>query len=301
MKTTLLQLRWLWYGIALVLAGASIVALGTLGLRQGLDFTGGSLMTIRFEQTRPSIEQVQKTLSDTGLELGETVVQPAGEKDVLIRSKTVSDEDHQKIVTALSAAYGENKELRFDAIGPAIGEELRQKSLRGLLIVLVAILAYVAYVFRKVSAPVQSWKYGIVTILASSFVVLIPLGVFAVLGRLYGTEIGTPFVAAILTIIGYSITDTIVVMDRIRENLIKVSGSFAEIVEKSIRQTFVRSITNSMATLLTLVAIFLYGGDTLDEFTLPVIIGIVVGTFASMLLASPLLVTWQSFSARKRS
>jgi preprotein translocase subunit SecF len=288
MKTTLVNLRPLWYTITGVLVAFSLAAIGTWGLKQGIEFTGGTLMAVRFEQ-RPGVAEVSATLTGAVTDLGAIVVQPAGDQDMQFRTRTLSEEEHQAVL----------KNLRFDAIGPTIGEELRAKSVQGLAIVLVAILIYVGYAFRRVGSAVKSWKYGLVTILASSFVVLVPVGLYAFMGWRYGTEIGTSFVAAILTIIGYSITDTIVVMDRIRENLHKVNAPFPQIVEMSIRQTFVRSITNSLATLLTLIAIFLFGGDTLDEFTLPLIVGIVIGTFSSMLFASPLLVTLEKWQRRK--
>jgi preprotein translocase subunit SecF len=299
MKTTLVNLRPVWYAITAILVGLSIAFLGMWGLKQGIEFTGGSLLAVNFEGDRPSPVDTQRTLDEANLDVGSIVIQPVGEKDMQFRLKSLNEDEHQRLVEALRAKHGTVTELRFDAVGPVIGQELRQKSLTGLVVVLAAILAYVAYAFRRVSGSIQSWKYGVVTIIASGFVVLVPLGLYAFLGRQYGVEIGTPFVAAILTIIGYSITDTIVVMDRVRENLQKVSATFPEIIEMSIRQTFVRSITNSMATLLTLVAIFVYGGDTLDEFTLPLIVGIVIGTFSSMLFATPLLVTWEKFGRRK--
>jgi preprotein translocase subunit SecF len=295
--TPIINLRPLWYTIAAVLAGVSLAFLAMWGLRQGIEFTGGSLMALRFQDQRPAATDIQGALD--GVDVGALLIQPVGERDMNMRMKTLTEDEHTAVTAALVEKYPGVQELRYDAIGPTIGQELRSKSLTGLLIVLAAILAYIAFAFRGVSAPVQSWKYGIVTIAASAFVVIVPLGLYSFLGHVYDVEIGTPFVAAIMTIIGYSITDTIVVMDRIRENLRKTSGGYAQVVEASIRQTFVRSITNSMATLLTLLAIFLYGGDTLDEFTLPLIVGIVIGTFSSMLFASPLLVTWNKFTQRK--
>jgi len=169
-----------------------------------------------------------------------------------------------------------------------------------LLIVLFAILVYVAYAFRKVSAPVQSWKYGLVTIFAAFHDILIPLGAFAYLGKFHGVEIGTPFIAALLTILGYSITDTIVVMDRVRENLLKKNAVFSEIVQASVQQTFFRSFNTSMTTLLALFAIFFFGGDTLKEFTLTLIIGISVGTYSSIFIASPLLVTLDRLKGKRK-
>lgn len=298
MNMTLTRLRPLWYAIAGVLTLASVFALVTFGLKQGIEFTGGTLMAIRFSGERPSVVTAQETLVQAEREIGSVIIQPLGERDMQIRLKPIDEDQHQHILSVFKERFGDVTELRYDSIGPTIGSEIRSKSLNGLMIVLVAILAYIAYAFRKISSAIKPWKYGVVTIVAASFVVIVPLGLYAFLGRYYSVEIGTPFVAAILTIIGYSITDTIVVMDRVRENLQKMSASFEEVVEASIRQTFVRSITNSMATLLTLIAIFVFGGDTLDEFTLPLIVGIVIGTFASMLVASPLLVTWNAWGTR---
>ena len=147
--------------------------------------------------------------------------------------------------------------------------------------------------------PVKSWKYGLVTIFTAFHDVIVPVGVFAFLGHFYGVEIGTAFIAAILTILGYSITDTIVVMDRIRENLQKLSGTFEDIVSKSVRQTYFRSFSTSMTTLLVLLAIHFFGGETLRDFTLALIIGITVGTYSSIFIASPLLVTWDRLSRKK--
>jgi len=279
------------------------------GLKQGIDFTGGSLLAVRFSATsgtasgverRPTSVEVQQVLDQTKIDLGTVVIQPVGDTDMQMSLRNMTEEEHQKVFGDLQKAFGNVTELRFDSIGPVVGEELRQKSFRGLIIALVAILFYVAYAFRKVSSPVKSWKYGVVTILAAFHDVIIPVGVFAFLGHFYGVEIGTSFIAAILTILGYSITDTIVVMDRIRENLTKLNGSFADIVATSVRQTFLRSFSTSMTTLLALFAIYFFGGESLHEFTLTLIIGIAVGTYSSIFIASPLLVSWQSLSAKLR-
>lgn len=297
MKFQVVKLRAVWYVLSAAMVTLSIAALGAWGLKQGIEFTGGTLMALRFE-SRPSVASIQESLVKAVPDLGAAVVQHAGETDAQVRLRPISEEQHQAILSELRNTNGTTTELRYDAIGPVIGEELRTKSLRGLIVVLVAIMLYVAYAFRKVSAPVQSWKYGLVTILAAFHDVIVPMGVFAFLGHQYGVEIGTPFIAAILTILGYSITDTIVVMDRVRENLQKMSGSFVDIVEASVRQTFVRSFNTSVTTLLALVAIYLFGGETLREFTLVLIIGIAVGTYSSIFIASPLLVTWDKVSRR---
>ncbi len=291
--------RRAWYALSGVTIGLSIAFLFVWGLKQGIDFTGGTLMAVHFEN-RPSSADVQRVLDGTGVELGSIVIQPVAEMDMQFRLKPLTEEQHATVLGALKKAYPGINELRFDAIGPVVGEELRKKSIEGLAITLLAILIYVAYVFRKVSAPVQSWKYGLVTIFTAFHDVIIPVGVFAWLGHVRDVEVGTSFIAAILTILGYSITDTIVVLDRVRENLPKRSGSFADIVEASVHQTFLRSLNTSFATLLTLTAVYLFGGSSLHEFTLTLIIGIAVGTYSSIFIASPLLVSWQLWTQKQK-
>jgi preprotein translocase subunit SecF len=296
MKFNIVKLRKIWYAISAILIGGSIAVLSVWGLKQGIDFTGGSILTVRFDQ-RPSTIEAERTLSS--LDLGSMTIQQVGDQDMSFRLKEISEDTHQQIISTLSAAHGNTTELQFSSIGPAIGKELREKSLQGTLVVTLAIMAYIAYAFRKVSAPVQSWKYGVIAIFTAFHVVIVPLGVFSILGHFTGFEIGTSFIAAILTILGYSITDAIVIMDRIRENLQKSSGAFEDIVSLSLRQTFLRSFLTAMASLLTLFSINVFGGDSLKEFTLTLIMGIAVGTYSSLFLAAPLLVTWNAWSQKR--
>ncbi len=300
MKLHVIKLRYVWYALSALMIGLSIAFLAVWGLKQGIDFTGGSLLAVRFEQ-RPSTVEAEQVLTEAKLDLGSVVIQPVGETDLQIRMKNLTEDEHQKVIGALKTKYANATELRFDAIGPVVGEELRRKAIQGLLLVLLGIMAYVAYAFRKVSAPVQSWKYGLVTIFTAFHDVIVPMGVFSLLGHIRNEEIGTPFIAAVLTILGYSITDTIVVVDRIRENLQKRTGAFEDIVEMSVHQTFLRSFNTSVATLLVLFAIYFFGGTTLHEFTLTLIIGIAVGTYSSIFIASPMLVSWEKFSRRHRA
>lgn len=300
MKFSVVKLRPVWYVLSGTVIAVSLFSLAAFGLKQGIEFTGGTLMAVRYAE-RPSVAQATETVSRALPDIGNVVVQPAGEKDMQFRLKNISEDEHQSLLKALKdASGGEITELRFDAIGPVIGEELRTKSVQGLLIVLAAILLYIAYTFRRVSAPVKSWQYGAITVFAAFHDVIVPIGVFSLLGHFYGIEIGTSFVAAILTILGYSITDTIVVLDRVRENLIKTNLPFAELVDVAVRQTYLRSFSTSMTTLLSLVAIYFFGGPALHEFALTLIIGIVVGTYSSIFIASPLLVTIQKWRQRNR-
>ncbi|HVM90867.1 MAG TPA: protein translocase subunit SecF [Verrucomicrobiae bacterium] len=298
MKLNIVKWRLAWFTISATAVGLSIFVFFAWGLKQGIDFTGGTEMSLRFQDNRPSVVDLGSALQP--LDLGDTVIQPAGTTDMQLRFKTIDEPTHQTILTTIQKDYPGTTELEYNAIGPSIGEELRNKSLQAVIIVFLAILAYIAWQFRRVSAPVESWKYGLVTIMQAFRDVMIPIGVFCVLGHFYGVEIGTPFIAAILTVLGYSITDCIVVLDRIRENLHKKDGAFKDIVEMSIHQTLLRSFNTSMATLLTLFAIYLFGGASLHDFTLTLIIGIAVGTFSSIFVSAPTLVSLQEWSAKRK-
>lgn len=295
---TIIQLRKTWYLCSGVFVGGSILCLVWFGLKQGIDFTGGALLAVRFENTRPSPVAVGQALAP--LNLGEITIQPVGERDMNVRTKMLEENAHQNVLKTLNDTFGKTIELQFNAIGPAIGEELRHKALTGLVIVFLAILAFIAWSFRRVSTPVASWKYGVVVLVTAFHDVAIPVGLFALLGKFQNVEIGTSFIAAILTIMGYSINDTIVVMDRIRENILKTTGSFEEIVERSLRQTILRSFNTSITTTLALLAVYLFGGESIKHFALALIVGILTGTYSSIFIASPLLVTWSRWSARRR-
>lgn len=193
------------------------------------------------------------------------------------------------------------EEKRFDSIGPVIGGELKNSAVWAIIVALIAIVLYIGWAFRKISRPVSSFKYGIVATIALFHNVIITLGVFSILGHFYNVEIGVPFVAAILAILGYSVNDTIIVFDRTRENLLK-SGidDFEEVVNKSVNETLVRSLNTSFTTLLILFALYLFGGETIKYFVVALLVGIAFGTYSSIFIASPLLVSWQRWSLRKR-
>jgi len=293
--------RKLWLSISSVLVAASITFLFIWGLNFGLDFTGGSLMEVKFEGAQPSVTAIQAELAD--LNISNVVIQPT--PDAMILRFQESDEDaHQAVLGALKKlpeAQSGLEESRFEAIGPSIGRELRSKAFWLAIMVLLVIIVYVGFAFQRVSKPVASWKYGMIAIVALFHDVLITMGVFSVLGHFYGAEVNTAFVVAILTVLGYSVNDTIVVFDRTRENLPKSATSFAETVNTSINQTFVRSINTVITTLLALIAVLLFGGDSIKEFVLALIIGIFSGAYSSIFVASPLLVVWERWQYRQRS
>jgi preprotein translocase subunit SecF len=285
---------WLTFSGLIVLA--SIICIAVFGLNFGIDFTGGSLLEVQFE-TAPSVSEVRTAMSEFGFSAS---VQESDTQH-LIRFETISQEQHDVVLASLQERFGTLEELRFESIGPVIGAELARSSVWAVFILLVLIVLYVAWAFRKVSKPVASWKYGLLTIITAAHDVLIPLGVFAVLGETHGVQADTAFVAAILTIMGYSINDTIVVFDRTRENLIShrlSDASFASIVNTSVMQSMTRSINTSLTTVLVLLAILFFGGETTQSFVLALIIGIVAGAYSSLFVASPLLVFWERRSRK---
>jgi preprotein translocase subunit SecF len=294
------QKRGLFLSISGALVIASILALIFWGLNFGIDFKGGSLLEAEFGGYQPTIAEVQESLS--GVSLNNLVIQPTSDS-LILRFKESDEATHQAVLTALeemsAAREGAGfKELRFDAVGPTIGQELKSKSFNATFIILILIIAFISFVFRKVSRPVASWKYGVAAIIALVHDILITLGVFSVLGHFYGLEINTPFIAAILTVLGYSVNDTIIVFDRIRENLPKSNQDFENTVNLSVNQTLARSINTSFSAILALLAIIVLGGDTIKDFALALAIGIFIGTYSSIFIASPVLVIWQGLSRK---
>ncbi|RJQ34979.1 protein translocase subunit SecF [Candidatus Parcubacteria bacterium] len=288
----------IWFGLSGILVLVSIVSLTIWGLRLGIDFTGGSLLEISYSNSRPEIYQIEEAMQEFNLQ--SLRIQPTDQKEYLLRFDNVEETTHQLILEKLQnisiEGVEENivTENRFESIGPTIGNELKTKAIESIFIVLAFIVFYIAYAFRKVSKPVPSWKYGVAAIIALFHDILIITGIFSLMGYFFKTEIDTLFVTALLTILGFSVHDTIVTFDRIRENLFKNQDkSFAEIVNISINQTFLRSINTSFTTLLVLLAIYFFGGESIKNFTLALILGVIIGTYSSIFIASPLLVVWR--------
>lgn len=280
------KIYYIFSGVLLLL---SIYALSAFGLRLGIDFLGGSILEVEFEN-RPANPVIEEKLKD--LNLGEIIIQPSGERGVIIRTKEINEEVHQEIIFRL-AQISKIDERQFESIGPTIGKELRQRTMLLVIVSLIALLLYVAIAFGRVSRPASSWQYGIISIIALCFDVLLTLGLFAFWGKFYNAQFSIPIITAILTILGYTINDKVIVFDRVRENLLKSRIlNFTELVEQSLNQTIFRSLSTGICTLLVLAAIFLFGGETLKYFSLTLIVGIVVGTYSSLFLASPLLADW---------
>lgn len=289
--------RRIFYTISGILFCASILALVIWGLKLGIDFTGGSLLQVEFKNGRPANTVIGQKLAD--LKLGDISIQPTGTGGVIMRFRDIDEETHQKILAALGGPAAV-EEKSFESVGPVIGQELQRRAIYAILLVLLMIIIFIAYAFRKVSKPVTSWRYGVAAVIALMHDVVIPTGFFSALGHFVGIEVGLLFVTAILTILGFSVHDTIVVFDRTRENLRKgVGNSFENTVEVSVNQTLSRSINTSLVVLLTMLAVFLFGGDTTKYFSLVLIIGLFFGTYSSIFIASTLLVSWERYRQKK--
>lgn len=276
---------------ALVLA-ASIAAVAIFGINIGTDFTGGTLAEIRYEGERPSTADVTRALEDAGVR--NFSVRGAGENAYIVRAEPLSPEAREALPGAVTSNGAKGRVERLSDIGPTVGAELRNKALIALTLVLLGIVLYVAFVFRHVSKPVSSWVYGLITILTLLHDVIVPVGAFAVFGYLWGAQVDILFVTAILTILGFSVHDTIVVFDRVRENLrlnqeANRREDFDTVIGRSIQQTFVRSINTSVSTLIALLALFFLGPASTQDFALTLIIGIVAGAYSSVAVATPLL------------
>ncbi len=289
-KLHIVKHRKTWYILSFVLCFLSLAALIVWGLRPGIDFTGGSLLEVSFTSvpTQAAVEEVLQ-LS----EQSEAVVQLSSDS-VLIRTKPLSEDEHQSLLVSLSG-LGELTEQRFDSIGPMIGRELRTMAGWGVVTSLVLIGLYIGWSFRSEDDLVSGKKIALLTLLKTAHDILISVGIFAVLGHFLGYEMDVAFVAGALTILGYSINDGVVVLDRTRENAkLKISHSLEVIVDRAIDQTLARSINTSVTVFLALLAVFLFGGESTRAFSMLLLVGVIVGTYSSIFIASPLLVTLSS-------
>lgn len=300
--------RKIFYSLSVVLIAVSVFAIFFWGLKPSVDFTGGSLLDISFGGEKPTAEEVRAILNS--LNFKDASVRSSGEGFIL-RLREITQAEKDSIMQALSfggsstgqAGKYSPTEKTFSTVGPILGQEALQKSWISIILVLLAIVLFIAFAFRKVSLPtdrqakpISSWIYGLVTVLALAHDVIIPTGVFAALGHFYGFEVDTLFVTALLVILGFSVHDTIVVFDRVRENLHKNEEygnkkTFETIVGESINETFIRSINTSFTTLLAILILYLFGPVAIKNFALALLIGITIGTYSSIFIGSTLLVT----------
>ncbi len=298
----IIQKRKIFLSLSSLAVVASVLALIFWGLNFGIDFTGGSLMEVEFKNYQPTMTEISDSLKDVNLH--NLIIQPT-DNSTILRFKENTEDVHQAAVKKLQALVQSKpgasvKELQFDSVGPSIGQELKSKSFNATAIVFVMIIIYISWAFSKVSKPIASWKYGIAAIIALIHDILFILGVFSFLGHFYGVEVNTPFIAAVLTVLGYSVSDTIIVFDRIRENLPKSQEDFENTVNRSVNQTLTRSINTSFSAILALLAILFFGGSTIKDFALALAIGIFIGTYSSIFIASPVLVVWEKLMHSKK-
>lgn len=284
--------RKIFIAISATLVAVSIVSLFVLGLNVGIDFKGGALTEITYTDRRPASEVLNDALSQ--LDFGSVLLQPTGEKGYIVKSRDLTPTEHETLLQVLSQdGTAPLEESSFNSIGPSVGRELARKAILSVILVSLGIISFIAFAFRKVSAPVSSWKYGLIAVITLLHDVAIPTGLFVFLSHFYGIEMDTLFVVAILTILGLSVSDTIVIFDRIRENLKAQSHKktdFSETVGRSLDQSYVRSIATSMTVILVLLALFFFGPASTKYFALVLCAGMFVGTYSSICLSSPLLV-----------
>jgi preprotein translocase subunit SecF len=289
--------RRIWYAISLVAIVPGLISLFVFHLRLGIDFTGGSLMEV--EGSAP-VDRVTALASSAGFQ--DLTVTTSGEQRLLIRYRDPAGgsqvEAHHQQFKGQLASLGLT-EISFDTVGPSVSRDITRNALLAIVAASLAIVCYIALAFRNAPPPVSPWSFGITAIIALLHDALFVLGVFSILGHFFGTEVDALFVTAILTVIGFSVHDTIVVFDRIRENLRRERGQFETIVNDSILETLARSINTSLTVLLTLLALYLFGGESIRHFVLALLIGIASGTYSSIFNASPLLVDWHRYKIKR--
>src|SRR3989338_8316028 len=280
-----------FFSLALVIA--AVVVTGMWGLRLGTAFKGGTIWEVQFTSTRPDAVAIKTELAQTS-KLEDANVSPVGDNGAIIRFKEINETQHQALLVDFQKKFGTVKEQRFSSIGSVVGSELKTKSIQAIVIVLLLITAYIAIVFRKLSRSLSSWSMGVSAIIALLHDLIIPIGIFALLGHFYNIEISAVFVAAALTILGFSVSDTVVIFDRVRENLLRFGSKdgLGAVVHRSVMETLMRSLNTTLTVLLTLAAIYIWGGESIRYFSLALILGFFLGSYSSIFVASPLLVWW---------
>ncbi len=284
--------RKFFFALSALLVLGSIFSVWKYGFNLGIDFKGGSILEVSYAETRPDFDTTKAEIEKFGL--GNFVLSPSGDKNYTLKTRELSPVEKVVVMSAFQKdSANPAKEERFNSLGPVVGEQLKNKAMIAIGIVIVCIVLFITYAFRRVSRPVASWKYGFATIIALAHDVVIPTGIFVAWTHFHGGEIDLLFVTALLAILGYSVHDTIVVFDRVRENLSTGTGkeSFTETVGRSVSQTMGRSINTSLTIFLALAALYFVGGETTKDFAFVLLVGVIAGTYSSIFVASPLLVT----------
>ncbi len=281
--------RKIYFTISAIAVGAAIACILLFGFKEAVDFSGGTLWQFKVNDGASAVSNI-KNIFQTNFGHEEAVTNFDAPNNIfLVRLKEINEADHQKFLQTLKSKFSSFEELSFQSIGPSIGGELRKNAIIALVLALIGISLYIAYAFRKASRPISSWKYGIVTLLTLFHDVAIPAGLLAFLGHQLNVEIDGNFIVALLVVMGFSVHDTIVVFDRIRENLIlhRDRKKFAEIINESVNQTLARSINTSFTLILVLVSLYFAGPVNLHYFILTLIVGVSTGIYSSIFIASP--------------
>lgn len=303
----LIQQRRVWYLLSLVIIIPGTAALILWGLKPSIDFTGGSLMEIR-----GSVDSARaKDLAEKN-GLSNVTVQKVGNDGLILRFREIDEKKHKESSGKINEGLGKPaspegnsgggvKEVRFETVGPTISKEITMKAFWAVALASLIIIIYIGYSFRKVPFPANSWEFGIAAVIALLHDALVVTGIFAILGHFNNVEVDPLFITALLTVIGFSVHDTIVIFDRIRENLIgKGAEDFEEVVNLSVIEMLPRTINTSFLVWAILLVLLIFGGSTIRYFVLALVIGIFSGTYSSILNASPLLVTWQGFKKKRK-
>lgn len=292
--------RRLFFGLSVILLVGSLASLVFYGLNFSPDFVGGAILEVEYAPSKPDLNEIRDEVNK--LDLGTVSVQQIGEQGYVLKLRDLSEAERQTLVTKLNQltpAGSQFVERQFSSVGPTLGRELARKGIIAIILVLLLILLYIALVFRKVSRPVSSWVYGLVAVVTMFHDAIIPIGIFAVLGKSWGIEVDALSLTALLTILGLSVNDKIVALDRIRENVrSQRKEDFSVTVGRSLDETLGRSINTSLTILLVLVAIVLFGSDSTRYFALAMAVGMLVATYSSIFIAAPLLVSWNNWTSK---
>lgn len=288
--------RKFWFILSGILLALSVWAMAHYGFRLSIDFKGGAITEVRYTTPRPDKETVESNIAK--IDIGGFSIRPSENDRFVIRSKELTPTEKDRLSQALGGPEDKFVIERQNSVGPIAGAELKSKALKAIAVVILMIVLFVTFAFRKVSKPVASWKYGLATIIALAHDVLLPTGLFVYLGHVFGYEIDLLFVTGLLAILGYSVHDTIVVFDRVRENLtlkpVSSQEEFKQTVGTAVSQTFGRSINTSLTIFITLLALYLYGAAATKTFALLLIVGLIAGTYSSIFIASPLLILFHN-------
>lgn len=286
------------FGFSGVILLLGIISIAVYGLKLGIDFNGGTVTELAFEKPY-DMAVVRDVL--TSENIGTFQLQTTDNNGLIIKTEVIEKEVHDRLTEDLKSKVGNFTEKRFESVGPVVGKELKENAILQLILVSLGIVLYIGYAFRRVQRPITAWRFGVAAIISLVHDLFIVLGVFSILGHFYNVEIDSLFVTALLTVLGFSVHDTIVVFDRIRENLKIYAGQSIEfVVNTSITQTLVRSLNTSLTVLFVLLALLLFGGETIRYFVLALFIGIIAGTYSSIFVASPILVIWQKWTSAKK-